>query len=128
MSNTLHAVRIDIDGTLTDLQLPVYEGLGTALREQVDGRVQITHHDNLKRIRPLSLAVDADGWARKEENLYATALISALYRKRVLCLLGPVVLLGPLDDTRHHTDVPEALRKILPEVMEALKTRFSPTV
>ncbi|GHE79933.1 hypothetical protein GCM10014715_39100 [Streptomyces spiralis] len=128
MSKTIHAVRLDVDGTLTDLQLPLGWGFLEELREQVDGWVEIAHYARPDGNRRLSIAVDSDGQARKKENLYATALVSAVYTKQLpYCLYGPVVLIGALDDTRHHTDIPKALHEVLPKVMKALATRYSTT-
>ncbi|MCX4858295.1 hypothetical protein [Streptomyces canus] len=129
MSRTIRCVRIDVDGTLTELQLPVGDGLQGALREAVGGWVEIAHYARPEGNRRLAVAVDADGRQRQEENLYATSLINAIYLKQLpYCLHGPVVLLGALDASRHHTDIPEPLYEVLPKVMAALKTRYSATL
>ncbi|MFJ3248426.1 hypothetical protein [Streptomyces sp. NPDC086782] len=127
MSKTIHGVRLDVDGTLTDVQLPVdSKDLVEALRGQVDGWVEIAHYTRPDGKRRLSVAVDADGKDRKQENLYATSLINGIYCKQLpYCLHGPVVLLGALDDSRHHTDIPESLHGVMPQVMDALKARYS---
>ncbi|MFF4504865.1 hypothetical protein [Streptomyces sp. NPDC001401] len=129
MSKTIRGVRLDIDGTLTDLQLPLDdEGLQAALHEAVGGWVEIGHYARPEGNRRLAVAVDADGRQRQEENLYATSLINAIYLKQLpVCLRGPVVLLGALDESRHFTDVPEPLYEVLPKVIDALKTRYSAT-
>jgi len=128
MSRTIHAVRLDTDGTLTDLKLPAGAGLVEALREAVGGWLEIAHYARPEGNRRLAVAVDADGEQRQEENLYATSLVNAIYLKQLpYCLHGPVVLLGALDDSRHHTDIPEPLHEVLPKVMAALKTRYSTT-
>ncbi|MET9412155.1 hypothetical protein ABZX90_41535 [Streptomyces sp. NPDC002935] len=125
MSKTIRGVRLDVDGTLTDVQLPAGDGLTEALREHIDGWVEIAHYARPDGTRRLAVAVDADGAARKSENLYATSLLNAVYVKQLpYCLRGPVVLLGALDDSRHHTDVPEQLHEILPKIMDALKVRY----
>lgn len=126
MSKTIRGVRLDPDGTLTDIHLPAATGLIEALRGQVEGWVEIAHYARLDGKRRLAVALDADGALTKSENLYATSLVSALYRKQLpYCLYGTVVLLGALDDSRHHTDVPEPLHEVLPKVMDALKSRYS---
>lgn len=128
MSKTIRGVRLDLDGTLTDLQLPAGAGLVEALREAVGGGVEIAHYARPEGNRRLAVAVHADGSARQEKNLYATSLVNAIYLKQLpYCLHGPVVLLGALDDSRHHTDVPDVLRDVLPKVMDALKSRYSAT-
>ncbi|MFB7329918.1 hypothetical protein [Streptomyces sp. NPDC056190] len=127
MSRTIRGVRLDVDGTLTDVQLPVdSKGLVEALRGQVDGWVEIAHYARPDGKRRLSVAVDADGKDRKQENLYATSVINGIYCKQLpYCFYGPVVLLGALDDSRHHTDIPEPLCGVLPQVVDALKPRYS---
>ncbi|WP_405526834.1 hypothetical protein OG426_30630 [Streptomyces canus] len=126
MSRTIRCVRIDVDGTLTELQLPVGDGLQAALHEAVGGWVEIAHYARPEGNRRLAVAVDADGRQRQEENLYATSLINAVYLKQLpYCLHGPVVLFGALDGSRHHTDIPEPLHEVLPKVMAALKDRYS---
>ncbi|MFE4424394.1 hypothetical protein [Streptomyces sp. NPDC056817] len=126
MSQTIRGVRLDVDGTLTDVQLPLGEGFLVELRKQVDGWVEIAHYARPDGKRRLSLAVDSDGQARKQENLYATSLINGIYCKQLpYCFYGPVILLGAMDDSRHHTDIPEQLHGVLPKVMDALKTRYS---
>ncbi|MFD7769893.1 hypothetical protein [Streptomyces sp. NPDC059787] len=128
MSRTILGVRLDTDDTLTDVRLPAETGLVEALRGQVDGWVEIAHYARPDGKRRLALAVDADGALTRPENLYATALVSGLYLKQMpYCLYGPVVLLGALDDTRHHTDVPEVLREALPQVVAALTARYNHT-
>ncbi|MFF3516149.1 hypothetical protein [Streptomyces sp. NPDC002573] len=126
MSKTIRAVRLDPDGTLTDLQLPPGAGLVEALRKAVGGWVEIAHYARPEGNRRLSVAVDADGALTKEQNLYATSLVNAIYRKQLPDpLYGTVVLLGALDETRQHTDVPPQLHEVLPKVMNALKDRYS---
>ncbi|WP_330306270.1 MULTISPECIES: hypothetical protein [unclassified Streptomyces] len=129
MSKTIRGVRLDPDGTLTDIQLPAATGLVEALRKQVDGWVEIAHYARPEGNRRLAVAVDADGALTKPENLYATSLVNALYLTQLpYPLYGPVVLLGALDDSRHHTDMPEPLHEVLPQVMDALKSRYTPSV
>ncbi|WP_217572593.1 hypothetical protein [Streptomyces sp. GbtcB7] len=126
MSKTIRGVRLDPDGTLTDIELPAAAGLIEALRGQVDGGVEIAHYARPDGKRRLAMAVDAGGALTKPENLYATSLVNGIYLNQLpYCLYGTVVLLGALDDSRHHTDVPEPLHEVLPKVMDALKSRYS---
>ncbi|MGW1801691.1 hypothetical protein ACWCQN_38685 [Streptomyces sp. NPDC001984] len=126
MSKTIRGVRLDVDGALTDIQLPAATGLVEAVRGQVDGWVEIAHYARPDGKCRLAIAVDADGALTKPQNLYATSLVNAIYLKQLpYPLYGPVVLLGALDDSRHHTDVPESLHEVLPKVMDALKPRYS---
>ncbi|MFK0106476.1 hypothetical protein [Streptomyces sp. NPDC091217] len=128
MSKTIHAVRLDVDGALTDVQLPISSGLNEALREQVNGCVEIAHYARPEGNRRLSLARDADGALLRSQNLYVTSLINGLYLKQLpYPLYGPVVLLGALDDSCHHTDIPEKLYDVLPKLVAALKPRYSQT-
>ncbi|WP_324787147.1 hypothetical protein [Streptomyces sp. H51] len=128
MSTTIHAVRLDTDGTLTDVQLPVGSGLVEALRQQVNGWIEIAHYARPDGKRRLSLALDADGALLRPQNLYVTSLVNGLYLKQMpYPLYGPAVLLGALDDSQHHTDVPESLREVLPKIVAALKPRYSQT-
>ncbi|MFH8771979.1 hypothetical protein [Streptomyces sp. NPDC017958] len=128
MSKTIRGVRIDVDGTLTDVELPAGQGLLEELRKQVVGGVEIAHYAREDGKRRLAIALDSDGRARKEQNLYATSLVNGIYTRQLpYCLYGPVVLLGALDDSRHHTDIPERLHEVLPKVMSALATRYSAT-
>jgi FMN phosphatase YigB (HAD superfamily) len=126
VSRTIRAVRIDIDGTLADLQLPVDdEGVQKALHEAIDGRFEIANYARPEGNRRLAVAADAEGRQRQEQNRYATSLINALYRQQLpRCLHGPVVLLGAMGESQHYTDVPEPLREVLPKVMAALETRY----
>jgi hypothetical protein len=129
VSTTIHAVRLDVDGTLTDLQLPVSAGLVEELRKAVDGWVEIAHYARPEGNRRLAVALDADGALTKEQNLYATSLVNALYLKQLpYPLYGPVVLLGALDDSRQHTDFPPQLHEVLPKIIAALKQRYEITV
>jgi hypothetical protein len=128
MSKTIHAVRLDTDGTLTDLQLPVSTGMVEELCKVVDGRVEIAHYARHEGNRRLSIASDADGALTKPQNLYATSLVNAIYLKQLPCpLYGTVVLLGALDDSRQHTDFPPQLHEVLPKVIDALKQRYETT-
>jgi FMN phosphatase YigB (HAD superfamily) len=129
VSRTIRAVRIDIDGTLADLQLPVDdEGVQKALHEAIDGRFEIANYARPEGNRRLAVAADAEGRQRQEQNRYATSLINALYRQQLpRCLHGPVVLLGAMDESKHYTDVPEPLREVLPRVMAALEARYGAT-
>jgi hypothetical protein len=126
VSRTIRAVRIDVDGTLTDLQLPVDdEGAQKPLQQAVGGRFEIAHYARPEGNRRLAVVSDAEGGQRQEQNLYATSLINAVYRQQLpRCLYGPVVLLGAMDESRHYTDVPEPLREVLPKIMAALETRY----
>ncbi|MCT9003501.1 hypothetical protein [Streptomyces rhizosphaerihabitans] len=125
MSKTVRGVRIDVDGTLTDVQLPIDDGLAEVLRKHVDGWLEIAHYARPDGTRRLAVALDAGGALTKPENLYATSLINGIYLKQLpYCLYGTVVLLGALDDSRHHTDVPESLHEVLPKIMDALKSRY----
>ncbi|MFF3378092.1 hypothetical protein ACFYXF_34715 [Streptomyces sp. NPDC002680] len=126
MGKTIRGVRLDPDGTLTDIQLPATTGLIEALRGQVEGGVEVVHYARPDGKRRLAVAADAGGALTKPENLYATSLVNAIYLKQLpCCLYGTVVLLGALDDSHHHTDVPEPLHEVLPKVMDALKSRYS---
>ncbi|WP_073947597.1 hypothetical protein [Streptomyces kebangsaanensis] len=126
MSRTLHAVRLDVDGTLTDLQLPAGKGLVEALREHVDGWVEIAHYSRADGTRRISVALDGDSALTKPENLYATSLINTIRMRQLsYCLYGPAVLLGALDDSRRHTDIPAPLHEHLPQILAALKDRYS---
>ncbi|MGW2700860.1 hypothetical protein [Streptomyces sp. NPDC001340] len=128
MCKTIRGVRIDVDGTLTDVELPAGQGLLEELRKQVVGGVEIAHYAREDGKRRLAIALDSDGRARKEQNLYATSLVNGIYTRQLpYCLYGPVVVFGALDDSRHHTDIPEPLREVLPKVMSALATRYSTT-
>ncbi|MEU3342253.1 hypothetical protein [Streptomyces sp. NPDC006668] len=128
MRKTIRAVRLDVNGTFTDVHLPIDSGLTEALREQVNGRVEIAHYARPEGNRRLSLARDADAALLRPQNLYITSLINGLYLKQLpYPLYGPVVLLGALDETRHHTDIPEKLYDVLPKLVAALKTRYSQT-
>ncbi|MFI5799098.1 hypothetical protein [Streptomyces sp. NPDC051677] len=128
MSKTIRGVRLGVDGTLTDLQLPVGRGLLETLREAVGGGAEIAHYARPDGGRRLAVAIDGDGALRQKENLYATSLINGIYVKQLpYCLYGPVVLLGALDDSRHHADIPAPLYEVLPKVIEALKARYSTT-
>ncbi|MGW1157808.1 hypothetical protein ACWD48_06180 [Streptomyces sp. NPDC002519] len=129
MSKTIHAIRLDVDGTLTDLQLPPGAGLVEELRKAVGGRVEIAHYARPEGNRRLSVAADAGGALTKQQNLYATSLVNAIYLKQLpYPLYGPVVLLGALDETHRHTDFPPQLHEVLPKVIAALKQRYKTTV
>ncbi|MET7522591.1 hypothetical protein [Streptomyces sp900116325] len=123
----IRAIRLDVDGTLTDLELPAGEGLSAALRPVVDGWVEIAHYARPDGTHRLSVAMNEDGIALKQpQNLYATSLVNAIRLDQLgYCLHGPVVLLGALDGARLHTDVPEVLRGGLPQVIDALKPRYT---
>lgn len=128
MSDTIRAIRLDTDGTLTHLELPTGEALTPALREHVGGWVEIAHYARTTDgSRRLSVAMDADGGARKPENLYVTSLVSAIHLKQLpYAIHGPVVLLGAVDGAGNHTEVPEPLRENLQRIVDALKTRYAP--
>ncbi|WP_327349627.1 DUF3846 domain-containing protein [Streptomyces sp. NBC_01321] len=128
MSRTIRAVRLDVDGTFTDLELPVGEGLSAALRPVVGGWAEIAHYARPSGTHRLSVAVNEGGIALKlPPNLYATSLVNAIRLERLgYCLHGPVVLMGALDGARLHTDVPEVLRGGLPLIIDALKPRYTP--
>ncbi|MEU6324999.1 hypothetical protein [Streptomyces sp. NPDC047009] len=129
MSKTIHAVRLAPDGTLTDLQLPVSAGLVEELRKHVEGWVEFAHYARPEGNHRLSIAVDADGALTKQQNLYATSLVNAVYLKQLpYPLYGTVVLLGALDDSRQHTDFPPQLHEVLPKVIAALEQRYETTV
>ncbi|WP_406515572.1 DUF3846 domain-containing protein [Streptomyces sp. NBC_00873] len=125
---TIRGIRLDVDGTLTDLELPVAEGLSAALRPVVDGWVEIAHYARPGGTHRLSVAVNEEGIALGlPPNLYATSLINAIRLERLgYCLHGPVVLIGALDGAGLHTDVPEVLRGGLPQIIDALKPRYTP--
>ncbi|MGW3246616.1 hypothetical protein [Streptomyces sp. NPDC001070] len=124
---TIQAIRLDADGRITDLQLPADDGLSAALRLVVDGWVEIAHYGRPDGSHRLSVAVDADGFARKKPpNLFATSLINAVRLQQLrLPLVGDVVLLGSLDQALQHTDVPEPVRQVLPQIVDALKARYT---
>ncbi|WP_326604294.1 hypothetical protein [Streptomyces sp. NBC_01800] len=128
MTTPIRGIRLDVDGTLTDLELPVAEGLSAALRPVVGGWVEIAHYARPGNTHRLSVAVNEEGVALElPQNHYATALVSAIRLKQLgYCLLGPVVLLGALDGAGLHTDVPEVLRDGLPQIIDALKPRYTP--
>ncbi|REE61474.1 hypothetical protein BX257_4053 [Streptomyces sp. 3212.3] len=128
MSATIRAIRLDIDGTLTHLELPTGDALVPALREHVGGFVEIAHYARTTDgSRRLSVAMDADGGLLQPENLYVTSLISAIRLKQLpYAIHGPVVLLGALGDAGEHTEVPAPLRENLQRIVDALKTRYAP--
>lgn len=123
---TIRAIRLDVDGTLTNLELPVGEGMTAALRPVVDGWVDVAHYARPDGTHRLSVAVNEWGaFLGLPPNQYATSLINAVRLERLGdCLYGPVVLLGALDDAHRHTDVPEPLHAGLPKVIDALKPRY----
>lgn len=124
----IRAIRLDVNGTLTDLELPAGEGLSAALHPVVGGWVEIAHYARPDGTHRLSVAVNEDGIALGlPPNLYVTSLVNAIRLERLgYCLHGPVVLLGALDGAHLHTDVPEVLRGGLPQLIDALKPRYTP--
>ncbi|MFG3140982.1 hypothetical protein ACGFZA_32850 [Streptomyces sp. NPDC048211] len=124
---SIRAIRLDVDGTLTDLELPGGEGMTAALRPVVDGWVEVAHYARRDGTHRLSVAVNEMGvFLGLAPNLYATSLINGVRLERLGCSLhGPVVLLGALDDAGRHTDVPEPLRAGLPKIIDALKSRYA---
>ncbi|MFF3406663.1 hypothetical protein ACFYW8_10685 [Streptomyces sp. NPDC002742] len=128
MNKTIRGVRLDVDGTLADVQLPAGDGLAGELCRHIGGRAEIAHYARPDGTRRLAVIVNADEAVGGLENLYATSLVSGIYvRQLPYCLRGPLVLLGALDDSRHYTDIPEKLHAILPKVMDALKVRYGTT-
>ncbi|MEU4095528.1 hypothetical protein [Streptomyces sp. NPDC026673] len=124
---TIRAVRLDADGTLTDIDLPLGAGLSKELRRLVDGWVEVAHYARADGSRRLSVALDSDGALTKPENPYAASLVNAIRLQQLpYSLYGTAVLLGALDDGGQHTDVPEDLHQVLPQVIAALKARYTP--
>lgn len=128
---SIHAVRLDTDGTLTDLLLPTgFPAQTDALREAVGGWSETAHYARSADAGGLAVAVvvNADGHARGlPDNLYATSLVSAVRRGRLpYTLSGSVVLLGAVDRAGDLTDLPEALCAVLPALVAALKSRYEP--
>src|SRR5690349_4816812 len=82
MSKMIHCVRIDVNGALTDVQLPAGRGLLEELRKQVDGSVEIARYVRPDGKRRLAIALASEGRDRKPQNLYATSLVNALYMRQ----------------------------------------------
>jgi hypothetical protein len=124
--HTLRAVRLDADGTLTDLAVPTGEMQLDVLREAVGGLSEIRHYarqDGSKRLVVVVNAEDQD--APLSANLYATSLVSAVRAARLpYTLNGPTVLLGALGPAEGFTDLPAYLSATLPSAVAALKTRY----
>ncbi|MDX2849260.1 hypothetical protein PV342_12475 [Streptomyces sp. PA03-3a] len=124
---TIRAVRLDADGTLTDIHLPLGAGLAPELRVHVGGWVEVAHYARADGSRRLSVALDSNGALTKPENPYAASLVNAIRLKQLsYSLYGTAVLLGALDGAGQHTDVPEELHQVLPQVIAALKARYAP--
>lgn len=125
---TLRAVRLDADGTLTDLSIPIGDEQTSALHQAIGCPAEIAHWTRRNGTRRLALALPsgADA-ARLPANLYATSLVSAVRRSKLPhALHGPVVLLGAASTDGDLTDLPESLHAALPDIVAALKTRYAP--
>ncbi|WP_127356491.1 hypothetical protein [Actinacidiphila soli] len=125
--STIRAIRLDVDGRITDLEVPAGDGLSAALRLVVDGWVEIAHYGRPDGSHRLSVAVDSDGFAReKQPNLFATSMVAAVRLQQLRYpLVGDVVLLGALNHALQHTDVPKPVREVLPQIVNALKPRYT---
>ncbi|MGW3657175.1 hypothetical protein ACWD6R_16440 [Streptomyces sp. NPDC005151] len=127
MTVILRAIRLDVDGTLTDLELPAGDARAKALRDAVGGWAETAHYSRPDGKRRVAVVVNADGRDTQPENLFATSLINAIRLSRLpYCLHGPVVLLGAPNGAGEHTDVPEPLRGVLPQIVAVLATRYTP--
>jgi hypothetical protein len=126
--NNLRAVRLDIDGTLTDVQVPTGDTQTDTLREAVGGWVEFAHWGRRNGTQRLALVLDTDARGKSlPANLYATSLVSAVRRAKLpYTLHGPVVLLGAVDAAGNLTDLPESLHAALPGIVAALKSRYTP--
>jgi hypothetical protein len=125
--STIRAIRLDVDGRITDLEVPAGDGLSAALRPIVDGWVEIAHYGRPDGSHRVSVAVDSDGFAReKQPNIFATSLVNAVRLQQLrFPLVGDVVLLGALNHSLQHTDVPKPVREVLPQIVNALKPRYT---
>ncbi|MFF3493768.1 hypothetical protein ACFYWS_20715 [Streptomyces sp. NPDC002795] len=127
---TFHAVRLDVDGTLTCLDLPTdRDARRTALMEHVDGLAEIARYAGPTGLR-LGVVVNENGIALElTPNLYATALVSSVRRALLpYPLCGPVVLTGLCgegESAGEITAVPHDIHNELPGFVVALATRYS---
>ncbi len=123
----LSALRVDIDGTASHLDLPVaFDERTAALREQFTGGVDHARF-TLCSSASMCLAIHAHSPHPLPPNDFATLLLSVLGHDLLPHdLYGPVIFLGPVDRNGHPTGLPADMAQALLATLSSMRAVLYP--